>query len=191
MSRFFKASFLTIPSVVLCIVLTPSKAIADGIKYKDVTDLLFMVLESDRKAYAQMIIDRLVNEYEHIEATESYEDDESAPLPAQMFRFGAELTSEKTDRLSYSLISQWPINKQNAPRTESEEQGLSELQSGKAESYYTEETLGGNRYFTAIYPDIAVAESCIGCHNDHKDSPRSDFQLGEMMGGVAIRILLQ
>ena len=50
------------------------------------------------------------------------------------------------------------------------------------------ETLGGQKYFTAVYADTAVAPVCVSCHNDHKDSPKRDFKLGDVMGGVVIRI---
>jgi len=32
------------------------------------------------------------------------------------------------------------------------------------------------------------AEAFTKCHNEHNDSPRTDFDLGEVMGGVVIRI---
>lgn len=38
--------------------------------------------------------------------------------------------------------------------------------------------------------DIAVAPACISCHNGHTDSPRSDFKMGDVMGGVVVRIPL-
>ena len=55
-------------------------------------------------------------------------------------------------------------------------------------NYYADEELGGVKYFTAIYPDVGVAPACVSCHNEHKDSPRSDFKIGDVMGGVVIRI---
>jgi hypothetical protein len=55
-------------------------------------------------------------------------------------------------------------------------------------NHYTTETLGGKKYFTAIYPDIGVAPVCVACHNAHPDSPKTDFRLGDVMGGVVIRI---
>ena len=58
------------------------------------------------------------------------------------------------------------------------------------ENFYGEETIDGTTYFTAIYPDVAVSAACIDCHNDHKDTPRSDFKMDEVMGGVVIRIPL-
>jgi hypothetical protein len=30
----------------------------------------------------------------------------------------------------------------------------------------------------------------VSCHNDHKDTPRTDFKLGDVMGGVVIRVPL-
>jgi hypothetical protein len=39
-----------------------------------------------------------------------------------------------------------------------------------------------------VYPDIGVAPVCVACHNAHPDSPRDDFKLGDVMGGVVIRI---
>jgi hypothetical protein len=37
---------------------------------------------------------------------------------------------------------------------------------------------------------MGVSPVCISCHNEHKDSPRKDFKLGDVMGGVVIRIPL-
>ena len=36
--------------------------------------------------------------------------------------------------------------------------------------------------------DRAVAPACVTCHNDHKDSPKRDFKLNDVMGGVVLRI---
>lgn len=47
---------------------------------------------------------------------------------------------------------------------------------------------GGQCYFTAVYPDYAVAESCVACHDAHKDPPRPGAAAGDVMGGAVIRI---
>jgi hypothetical protein len=41
-----------------------------------------------------------------------------------------------------------------------------------------------------VYADIAVAPACVTCHNEHKDTPKNDFKIGDVMGGVVIRILI-
>ena len=160
-----------------------------GIGPQMMADALHAVMESDRTVYTRNVVNRLQNEEGVILASEHWLDDKALPLPAQMFRMGAEMVAEKTEVFSYSLLSLWPVNTQNAPRTEAEQAGLEAI-AANAEPYYTEEVLGGQNYFTAIYPDVAVAQACVSCHNDHADSPRNDFELGETMGGVVIRIPL-
>lgn len=160
---------------------------AEPWSHKDIADALHAVMESDRTVYTRLIVNRLQNEEKVIKASEHWKDDKALVLPAQMFRFGAEMVAEKGARFSYALISEWPVNKQNAPKTEVEKEGLKAI-GAKPEPFYKEETLGGKKYFTAIYPDRAVAKACISCHNDHKDSPRKDFKMGEVMGGVVVRL---
>ena len=161
-----------------------------GIDPKVFVDSLFAVMSSDRANYTNLIVQRLgPNVAGLIKPDEHWEDmPEGAPLPAQMFRYGAEKVAERTSEFTYSLQSLWPVNKQNAPRTELEKQGLQYIADNPGMNFYGEETLGGTTYYTAVYPDVAVSPACTGCHNDHRDSPRSDFQIGEVMGGVVIRV---
>ena len=157
---------------------------------KQMTDWLHLVMSSDRTVYTRLIVNRLQNKEKVIKASEHFEDDKALVLPAQMFRFGAEMVGEKTEDFSYSLLSEWPINPQNAPRTEVEKEGLAYIAANKGENFYATEELGGTTYFTAVYADTAVAPACVTCHNDHKDTPRSDFKIGDVMGGVVIRVPL-
>lgn len=158
------------------------QAMADG---------LYSVMAADRTAYTRYVVNRLVNEEGVVEASEHWQDDKALPLPAQMFRFGAELSNEASPGFSYSLQSLWPINKQNAPRTDLEKMGLKFVADNPGKRFYGEEKLGDVTYYTAVYADTAVSPACVECHNQHKDTPRDDFEIGDVMGGVVIRIPLQ
>ncbi len=168
------------------------------ISARALADALHIVLEADRAVYTKKVVNRLTRKDKVITASEHFDDDQALPLPAQMFRFGAETVSKQLGKqddpavsFSYSLQSLWPINKQNEPKTEAEKEGLQYVVDNSKKNYYTLEKLGGKEYFTAIYPDRAVSKACIICHNEHKDSPRDDFKMKETMGGVVIRILQQ
>lgn len=152
-------------------------------------DAIHIVIESDRTAYTKYIVNRLAVDENVIKATEHWKDEKTLLLPAQMFRAGAEIAAEKQDDFSYALLSQWAINKKNDPKTEVEKVGLIQV-SETGKPFYGEEVLGDKTYFTAIYPDIAVAEACVKCHNEHEDTPKKDFKIGDVMGGVIIRIPL-
>ena len=159
-----------------------------GVDFKTMTDALHKVMEADRTVYTKLIIGRLTKKEKVIKASEHWKDEKALVLPAQMFRYGSERVAEKTSDFSYSLLSLWPVNAQNKPKTDIEKEGLKFIADNPGENFYGDETLGDKKYFTAIYPDVAVADACISCHNQHKDSPRTDFKIGEVMGGVVIRV---
>lgn len=154
------------------------------------TDALFAVMSSDREVYAREVVDRLEYQEKLIKATQHFKDEKTLPLPAQMFRMGSELAHKKAPSFSYALLSLWPVNKQNGPKTEVEKAGLQAV-AETGTNYYTEEMLGGKKYFSAFYPDKGVVEACVQCHNAHEDSPRRDFRVGDVLGGVVIRVPLE
>lgn len=178
---------LTSTSLVAC---QPASEGGGGIEPQLMADALHAVMESDRTVYTRNVVNRLTKEAKVIEASEHWKDEPALPLPAQMFRMGAEMVAEKDVGFTYGLLSKWPINKQNTPRTEVEIAGLDFVAANKGKNFYAEETLGGQKYFTAVYADTAVAPACVSCHNEHKDTPRTDFELGDVMGGVVLRIPL-
>jgi hypothetical protein len=164
---------------------------ATGLPPQKVADALHAVMSADRTVYTRQVVNRLQNEEKVLKATEHWKDEKTLPLPAQMFRMGAEMVAEKNAGFTYSLLSMWPVNKQNTAKTDAEKKGLDFVAKNPGKNHYEEETLGGKRYFTAIYADTAVAQACVTCHNEHKDSPRRDFKLNDVMGGVVIRIPLE
>ena len=46
-------------------------------------------------------------------------------------------------------------------------------------------------HFKAIYADKAVSEACVTCHNEHPLSPRKNYKLNDVMGGIIIEFPLK
>ncbi len=176
---------LAVMTIVVAMVAMPAHA---QVSYQQMADGMHAVMEADRTVYTRVIVNRLQNEDKVIKASEHWKDEKALALPAQMFRYGAEMVTEKKMGFFYSLQSLWPVNKQNAPKTAVEKEGLEAVAKDPEKPFYKEETLGKVKYFTAIYADRAVAQACVACHNGHKDSPRTDFKLGDAMGAVVLRI---
>lgn len=181
-----------------------SSGATPGLSPSKVADMLHAVMAADRVVYTKQVVSRLVKQQqlqvvnpetraiEAFAASEQWKSEHGKlPLPAQMFRMGADLVADQEQDFSYGLLSEWPINTQNRPRTPLEKRGLQAIaRDGGKKPFYGDEVLGGRRYFTAIYADPAVSPACVDCHNAHPDSPRTDFKLGDVMGGVVIRILV-
>lgn len=179
--------------IALCTSCTNSEAASTGMDPRVVADCLFTVMEADRAIYTKKIVSRIKKEGK-IDAVEEWEDSGNMhlPLPAQMFRMAAERAKDSKHNSAgffYQLKSPWPINAQNKPTTDVEKEGFDfVVANGGDEPFYGEETIGGKKYFTAIYADVAVADACVTCHNDHEDTPKTDFELGDVMGGVVLRL---
>ena len=115
----------------------------------------------------------------------------SWPLPAEMFRRAAESIQSKGAEFSYALRSLHPIDPRNGPQTELEQRGLAFVTSHPTQNYYGQEMLGGRRYFTAVYPDIPAVVACVDCHNRRSASIPQRYQVGEVMGGIVVRVPLE
>lgn len=165
-----------------------------GISPQKFADAVHAVMMADRTVYASQVVTRLKKEDSPVKPDEYWKDDKTGhaiPLPAQMFRMGAELVSKNPEAgFTYSLKSLWPLNPQHKPASDFETEALTFLKDNPGENFYREEELGGKKYFTAFYPDRAVAEACWSCHNDHSNRGEDypEFKEGDVMGAVAVRV---
>ena len=153
------------------------RATSKGVDPQDVADMLHTVMSSDRTVYTRLVVNRLMNEEKVIKASEHFKDDKSLPLPAQMFRFGAEMVAEKIRASSATRCNRsGRSTSRTRPRPTLRRQGLDVVAENKGKPFYGEEELGGKKYFTAVYADKAVADACVSCHNEHKDTPEERLQ---------------
>lgn len=163
-----------------------------------VADYIHTVLAADRTAYTKHVVNR-VKTLEgkakdkgvlEVESTEGWQQTDGIPLPAQMFRLGSEIANE-SGYFTYNLISTWYINDNHGPKSDFEKTALQEMEAS-GEAYKDYQEVGGQAYFSAMYPDKAVAEACVSCHNTHpihlERYPDKQFEMGEVMGGVVINI---
>ena len=178
---------------------TPESTAAVGIAPEKVVDYIHTVLLADRTAYTKHVVNRLKklegkdkpNGVVNAEATESWKDTDGIPLPAQMFRLGSEVALENTTDFTYGLISSWYINDNHNLKSEFEKTAMAEVNK-TGEPYKGYQEIAGQTYYSAVYPDIAVAEACVSCHNTHpvhlERYPDKKFELGEVMGGIIINL---
>jgi hypothetical protein len=142
-------------------------------KPQELADALHAVIAADQKTYALPGDETLLAHH------------------AQKLRAAAEFVQQEGAEFHYVLRSLWPINSKDAPETDTEKTGLQYVLEHPGTNYYGGESLGGRRYFTAVYGEKATVNACTDCHNRNPDSPKKDFKMGDVMGGLVVRVPLE
>ncbi len=163
---------------------------AAGISPEKVADYVHAVLEADRTIYTTQVVNRMQGKG-IVAATEHWEQDNALPLPAQFLQHSGRLVAESGRGIRYRLIGLSPIYQRNAPATEFERKALEMLRHQPDRPITGIVSSGKKQYFQAIYADRAVSSVCVTCHNSHPLSPKQDFKVSDVMGGIAITIPLE
>ncbi len=161
-----------------------------GIPPEKVAEYVHAVIEADRTIYTTMVVNRM-QEKGIVSAEEHWEQNNALPLPAQFLQHSGKLVAEGGGGIRYRLVSLWPIYQRNAPATPLERQALEAVAAHPDRPFTGIVTSGRKRYFQAVYADRAVSKACVSCHNSHPLSPKRDFKLNDVMGGIAITIPLE
>lgn len=152
-----------------------------------VAEYVHAVIEASRTVYTKNVVDKM-QEKGIVVAAEHWRQQNALPLPAQFLMDSGRLVAEKGSGIKFRLASLWPIYVWNAPATEFERQGLEAVAKNPTRPYTGFVRIGRDRYFQAVYADVAISHACIDCHNSHMNSPRRDFKLNDVMGGIVISI---
>lgn len=152
-------------------------------KPQEMADALHAIIAADRETFARQVIQPL--------AEAKAGNLVSVPVPSHLLRAASESIQQKGAEFHYVLRSLWPVNPRNAPETATEKTGLQYVLEHPEANYYSEESLGGRKYFTAVYADRAVVPVCVECHNQNSKSPKKDFKQGDIMGGIVVRVPLE
>lgn len=105
---------------------------------------------------------------------------EAGPLPALFLRETAGYLEKHAGGLSLFLGSTYPINAANR-FAGSQVAHAQALEATGEPQYFYEPSLGRH---TAMFADVAVADACVTCHNEHAESPKHDWKRGDTMGAT-------
>jgi len=160
-----------------------------GIPADVVVSYLHSIIKADRTIYSTFIVNRL-HEKGIVSADEAWEQKNALPLPAQFLQQSGRLVAENGTGIRFRLISLWPIYERNGPVTDFERAGLKAVAKHPDQPYEGVVRSGKLSYFQAIYADEAVTKACVDCHNKHPLSPKRNFKLNDVMGGIVITLPL-
>jgi hypothetical protein len=105
---------------------------------------------------------------------------EAGPLPALFLREVSKHLEKNAIPLSLFLGSDFPIASVN--KFEGiQVNAYKKMKKTKKPQYFYDVDI---KRQTAMYPDYATARACVTCHNEHDDSPKTDWKYQDMMGAT-------
>ena len=108
------------------------------------------------------------------------DDVEAGPLPALFLRGISSDIQKGSVPLGLFLGSDFPINSAN--KFEGKQAELfSKMRQDSMPKFFLDE---GSKLHTAMFPDFASAEPCVSCHNEHPETTKKDWKLGDIMGAT-------
>lgn len=104
----------------------------------------------------------------------------AGPLPALFLRETANRLQQRIPELGLFLGSTYPIEASNHFKG-AQLAYFEKIEQQQQPQFFIDDSTGRH---TAMFPDIASAPACVSCHNEHRDSPRKDWKLDDVMGAT-------
>ncbi len=104
----------------------------------------------------------------------------AGPLPALFLRGASNSLSKSETPLGLFLGSDFPISSANAFSDIQQEKFELIRADGQPQFFFDDEL----SLHTAMFEDVAVAEPCVSCHNEHPETTKGDWAMGDIMGAT-------
>ena len=118
--------------------------------------------------------------------------DNAIPSPATFNILLAERLKAINASSTMRIYSAYPFPSaiNDGPRDQFELDALTQFRADPTGSYYQFESAEDGRVLRYAVPQL-MGESCVECHNNLPDSPKSDWQTGDMHGVLAISLPIE
>ena len=145
-----------------------------------------------RTYYADNVIARLQAAGGQAQYSENYQELHGGiPIPATLsIELGELFGSNGDGRVSYDFISDYPFAQRSSrPLDRFEQQALQAFRTDPnlPEFARTESGPLGPMSYRLATP-VRMRQACVSCHNSHPDSPKRDWQVGEVRGIQAVTV---
>ncbi|REL34463.1 methyl-accepting chemotaxis protein [Thalassotalea euphylliae] len=141
-----------------------------------------------RTYYSKNIVQSVINPDSPIKASTEHKDKTGViPVPATFLHdVSYEMSSEDTQ---FSLISPYPFANRSGRTLDDFNKKAWEFLTKNPDQAYSELTkVNGKQIMRVGVADKLTAQNCVNCHNSHPDSPKTDWQLGDVRGILEMSI---
>jgi len=139
-----------------------------------------------RGYYAREVVSK-VNGKGGFSAGFDHEGDQVIPLPATMIHELSALYAQQEGGSELSLYSRYPFpNRKDRTLDAFQTDALSHHDQPGAGPFVRREQRGGIDVVRVAIADPMQNQGCVGCHNAHPDTPRSDWKVGDVRGVLEV-----
>jgi len=182
------ALFISIAGILLTLTIIPQSleqtVIRDVVQTAEANVRQFKVL---RKYYVNNIVKKVHAGSDLRASIEHKNNPKSFPLPATMIHDLSELMAQEGTQLR--LYSAYPFpNRASRVNDEFANQAWDALSVDSSRSFIKVEKLKGIQTVRVGVADTMVAQGCVDCHNNHPQTPKNDWKLGDLRGVLEINI---
>lgn len=144
-----------------------------------------------RAYYAGNILNKIK---EHSDLNVNFDHRENGttvPLPATLVHDLGGMFTDKTDA-SIEMYSNFPFpNREDRVLDRFQQDALAYILKNPTQSFSREDIVDGKKVYRTAFGDPLSAPSCVGCHNSRADTPKNDWELGDIRGAIEVQIPLQ
>ena len=146
------------------------------------------MLAEFRTLYTSEVVSRL--RPHGIEVTHDYQSKEGAiPLPATLSLLLGERIGRNGSSVRVRLYSDHPFpwREDGGPRNDFEWDALGHLRGAPNEPFFQFAEVQGRPTLHYATADL-MRSQCVGCHNSHPDSPKTDWRVGDVRGVLEVML---
>lgn len=146
-------------------------------------------IAASRQFYTATVVKRALDA--GLTVTNAYhETEKSIPLPSAFIKEISESLGARGD-FNMEIVSLYPINQASAPMDNFQKDALDKFLKGADTRHFTFENYKGKESVRYMVPDIATSQVCVDCHNNNPLSPKKDYKIGDVMGGLEITVPIE
>lgn len=143
-----------------------------------------------RKYYVDNVVGKVLTNSDFKGAINHKDDPKAIPLPATMIHDLSRILKDKGTTIL--LYSKYPFPNRNSRALDKfQENAWDSLQRSPDKKFVKQDVQGDQKVVRVAIADFMVSNACVGCHNSHVDSPKTDWKLNDVRGVLEVIIPIE
>ena len=152
---------------------------------------LVSYIRTFRAYYASNVLKK-INKHSELKVNFDHKlKEDTVPLPATLVHDLGVLFTKRTKN-SVEMYSNFPFpNREDRVLDKFQQDALAYVLKNKQQTYSQADIVDGKAVFRTAFPDYLSASSCVNCHNHRLDTPKNDWELGDVRGVIEVSVPLE